>query len=172
MNKRMNKWMKEIRTQTVQTNAYLFWRTHSMQIFGEIPFVKPQKVFRFCFRTLAVILFHFFFFNEWMNEWMNKTKQNKIKNQQFLRPVSGPVCKNSRSKVTKTPSWVLPFCVRQSVSVTSWTRSVCAPMKQWIHRPVWFCSPLFNSKPIWLRPGELNSKQNKTTTKKVFYFIL
>lgn len=52
-------------------------------------------------------------------------------------------------KVTKTQLWVLTFCVRQSVFVTSWMRPMCVWQECLLwNEPTYFCSSLAESEPV------------------------
>ena len=52
-------------------------------------------------------------------------------------------------KVTKTQLWALPFCVRQSVFVTSWMRPMCVWQECLLwNEPNYSCSSLAESEPV------------------------
>lgn len=73
--------------------------------------------------------------------------------------------KNGHLKVRKKCLWALPFCVRHSVSVISWTGSVRVAEVYVLfhHQPTFvvFALDLVRSEPTWLRSAELSSQSTE-----------
>ena len=82
----------------------------------------------------------------------------KIDLQQLFSGYHGQFVKNWHLKVRKTCLWALPFCVRHSVPLTSWTGSVHVADVYVLfhHQPTFvvFALDLVRSEPTWLRSAE------------------